>query len=140
MHISQNIKHLRLLHNLSQKELADKIGKVPSAISGYESGKKEAPISVLQEIADFFGVSITDLVGEDLTQQAGESLPTYHTTREKRLLHENIDRLEEELATLRRLEESIAGNPEALAKLRELDPNLAALIQQMFENKRENPG
>lgn len=53
---------LRKNLNLSQEELASKLGIGQTSISGYELGKNEPDISTLIKIADFFKVSLDTLV------------------------------------------------------------------------------
>ena len=53
----QIIKKLRLEKKLTQQEVADKIGITRPAYTAYESGKREPDFSMLQVLADLFGVS-----------------------------------------------------------------------------------
>ena len=48
------LKYLRMRENLSQSELADKLGVAKSTISMYEVGKREPDFETLEAIADFF--------------------------------------------------------------------------------------
>lgn len=57
------IKKLRIKNNLSQKNLAKKIGLSHQSISYYESGKRHPKIESWQKLADFFGVSVDYLRG-----------------------------------------------------------------------------
>lgn len=57
------IKELRQAHNLTQTELAKKIGVVPSSISQYESGTRSMSQEVQEAMSDFFHVSIDYLLG-----------------------------------------------------------------------------
>jgi transcriptional regulator with XRE-family HTH domain len=50
---------------LTQFHLGEKIGVAESTISLYESGKREPDIATLNNIADFFGVSIDYLLGRE---------------------------------------------------------------------------
>lgn len=61
MNIVKNIKRLRLLNNMRQKDLAEILSVSPQAISKWESGKNMPDISVLPQIADNFGVSMDEL-------------------------------------------------------------------------------
>ena len=56
------LKELRKKQNLTQLELANKIGVVESTISLYESGKREPDISTLIKLADCLNTSIDELV------------------------------------------------------------------------------
>lgn len=56
------IKKLRESNNLTQAELAEKIGVSDKAVSKWETGKGYPDISLLEPIASVFGVSITELI------------------------------------------------------------------------------
>ncbi len=62
------IKELRKKQNLTQLELANKIGVVESAISLYESGKREPDISTLIKLADCLNTSIDELVEHEFSK------------------------------------------------------------------------
>lgn len=49
--IGERIKELRIERELSQKQLADKIGVATNTISQYESGKSKTSIEVLANLA-----------------------------------------------------------------------------------------
>lgn len=51
--------------NLSQRELADKIGVSPSTIGMYESGKRFPTHEIEEALADVFNVSLNNLRGID---------------------------------------------------------------------------
>lgn len=57
------LKMLRLQHGLTQQELAEKLGISAVTISGYELGRREPSIEILERIADCFGVSVDYLLG-----------------------------------------------------------------------------
>ncbi|SCW45639.1 looped-hinge helix DNA binding domain-containing protein, AbrB family [Ruminococcaceae bacterium YRB3002] len=57
-----NLAELRKFHNMSQEELADKIGVSRQTLSKYETGESLPDIEKCKLIADTFGVSIDDLL------------------------------------------------------------------------------
>ena len=59
--IRANIKKFREEAGLTQKALADRIGKSESAIQGYEGGKTDIPLSVLASILKTLKISFADL-------------------------------------------------------------------------------
>ncbi|WP_432627224.1 helix-turn-helix domain-containing protein [Brotaphodocola sp.] len=59
------LKQLRNRDNLSQAELAQKLGVAKSTIGMYESGKREPDFETLESIADFFNVDMNFLLGRD---------------------------------------------------------------------------
>ncbi|QPB61133.1 helix-turn-helix domain-containing protein [Enterococcus faecalis] len=65
---AKNLKYLREKYNLEQIELAEKLNrKSASSISEWEKGKYTPKIGTLNDIAEIFHVSITDLMNKDLS-------------------------------------------------------------------------
>ena len=64
MGISERIKHLRDLHNLTQTELGRIAGVSDKAVSTWENGSAEPRMGAIQRMADHFGVSKGWLIGE----------------------------------------------------------------------------
>lgn len=60
--VAKNITELRLLNNMTQVELAEKLNYSDKTISKWERGDSSPDIAVLVEIADLFGVSLDYLV------------------------------------------------------------------------------
>lgn len=61
--ISKNIAKYRESAGLSQKDLANKLGVVPSRISNWETGANCPTIDILFEVCEVLGVSINDIYG-----------------------------------------------------------------------------
>lgn len=61
----QRLKELRKEKGLSQKNVADFIGKTYQAYSNYESGKREPDIETLKQLSHLFGVSVDYLIEND---------------------------------------------------------------------------
>lgn len=59
-----NIKELRALRGLSQKELADKMGISAQNLNNYESGQRNPGNKILPALADALGVSTAYLRGD----------------------------------------------------------------------------
>lgn len=59
-----NIKQLRILRGLSQKELADKMGVSAQQLNNYESGASNPGKKILPALADALGVSTAYLRGD----------------------------------------------------------------------------
>ena len=60
--VAKNITELRLLNNMTQMELAEKLNYSDKTISKWERAESSPDISVLVEIANLFGVSLDYLV------------------------------------------------------------------------------
>ena len=65
MNISERIKELRKVKQLSQQEIADKIGIDRAQYSRVETGKTEPTITSLQKIAQALEVDIADFFKND---------------------------------------------------------------------------
>ena len=64
--IGERIKYLRLLADMSQEELGNRVGVQRAAINKYEKGSvTNIPIATIEKIAQTFDVSPTYLVGWD---------------------------------------------------------------------------
>lgn len=61
--ISINISKYRESAGMSQKELAQKLGVVPSRISNWETGQNCPTIDILFEVCEILNVSINDIYG-----------------------------------------------------------------------------
>ena len=75
MTIGDNIKSLRLGHNLSQAELANVAGVSDKAVSSWEQNKSVPRMGAIQKMADFFGIQKSDIIEP--------SNVTTHTSKER---------------------------------------------------------
>ncbi len=64
MKFSAVLKGLRKEQNLTQAELANKLGLTRSSLSMYELGEREPDFETLEVIADFFNVDMNYLMGK----------------------------------------------------------------------------
>lgn len=60
------LKYFRARENLSQSELAKRIGVSTSTISMYEAGNREPDFETEEKIADFFNTDLNTLRGRDV--------------------------------------------------------------------------
>ena len=65
--LGNNIKCLRVAYNESQEKLGEVIHVSKSAVSMYETGKREPSKETLKAIAEHFWVSIEELLSEDFS-------------------------------------------------------------------------
>lgn len=63
--VGRNISELRKKHNMTQMELADRMGISFQAVSNWERGNSMPDISKLPELAELFEVTIDELLGEN---------------------------------------------------------------------------
>ena len=66
--IAKNITELRLLNNMTQLDLAEKLNYSDKTISKWERAESSPDISVLVEIADLFGITLDELVRGEITE------------------------------------------------------------------------
>lgn len=66
---SNKIAELRHRENLTQKELAKKIGISASAIAMYEIGARTPALKTAKKLADYFGVQIEDIFFSNVTHE-----------------------------------------------------------------------
>ena len=69
---AKRLKLLREEQCIQQKELAEHLDYVGSAISNYETGRNEPSLRQLVKIAEFFDVSVDYLVGHSDVKKPGE--------------------------------------------------------------------
>lgn len=70
--IAKNITELRLLNNLTQMELAEKLNYSDKTISKWERAESSPDISVLVEMAKLFGVTLDYLAGVENIDDAAK--------------------------------------------------------------------
>lgn len=74
MSISQHLIVLRRQHDLTQQEMADRVGLHVNQIRRYESGSAEPSLEALRKIAVAMSVSIDSLVFEETERGPDEDL------------------------------------------------------------------
>lgn len=93
------IKEIRLVNNMKQSDLADKLNVTQATVSGWESGRRTPDLETVRRIAELFDCSIDELLGN-------EKAPTVEQNGERSVLDitdlspENRDRLEDYLHLL----------------------------------------
>lgn len=81
MKLSDNIRYFRKLRNLSQDEIAKRLGyKSFTTIQKWETGMAEPPVGKLYELADMLNVGIMDLLNDNLSTEDALTVSTssYH--------------------------------------------------------------
>lgn len=62
-YLGEKLKTLRESRNWTQADLAKRLNKAVSTISGYESDAHAIPLDVLSSISTLFGISTDELLG-----------------------------------------------------------------------------
>lgn len=70
--LSENIKKIRKDNNLSQEQLAEKLGVSRQAISKWESGAAYPEMEKIIQLCDTFDMNIDDLLHRDIREIKGE--------------------------------------------------------------------
>ena len=102
--IKSNIRFLRKQKGLTQEGLAKSINVTRSVIGAYEEGRAEPKITTMQRMANFFGITLDQLISEDLAEVAGAHIRERerdidradYTGRKLRVLSITVDKNERE--------------------------------------------
>lgn len=77
MEFGDRIAHLRNNKNLTQNDLADKVGISRASLSHYEKNRREPDYDTLKKLADFFNVSTDFILGRE-HQNDIETIAAHH--------------------------------------------------------------
>ena len=97
--LNSNIKHLRKEKNLTQNDLALKIGIKRSLVGAYEEHRAEPKLATMQKLSYLFQVPLDTLVNSDL-MKSGRSVDVDTTGKTLRVLPIVVDREEKEQISL----------------------------------------
>lgn len=61
----RKLRELRVINELTQKDLAKILNCTQQSLSAYEKGLRDVPVDVLIKYAEYFDVTIDYLVGRD---------------------------------------------------------------------------
>lgn len=86
--MENNIRKLRLENNMSQSQLADKLGVTRAAVSQWENGTFSPRMGMVQRIAGVFHVKVSDVIGSnhhtgDLSYEEEQLLSAYRQLNAK---------------------------------------------------------
>lgn len=62
MQVCEKIKHLRQAQNLSQEDVAEKLGMTANGYGGIERGEVDIKLSRLEQLSELFGVELIELL------------------------------------------------------------------------------
>ena len=80
---NQNLQKLRAEKNISQEQLADKIGVSRQSVSSWESGKSSPELDKLIALSELFEISLDELTGEISTKKANFNKKEYEKSYQK---------------------------------------------------------
>lgn len=61
----KRLKQLRKDNKVTQKQLASVVGITQSTVVAIEKGQRKVPLSLLEQLSDFFHISLNELIGVD---------------------------------------------------------------------------
>ena len=99
MFLGKNIRFLRKKLELTQEELAHKLGVNRAVIGSYEEDRAVPRIQVMQHVSEFFNISMDDLVNTDLEENR-PALKKDLKGRGLRVLTQVVNEENKELITL----------------------------------------
>ena len=76
MDLGENIRKYRERAGLDQVQLADKLGRTNGAVSQWESGRSTPRMPMIHKMADLFGVTVSELMGDGSEPQGVAFSPT----------------------------------------------------------------
>ena len=76
--VNTMIKLLRTEKGINQEQLAEQLHVTRQAVSGWETGKTQPDIEMLTKMAEYFGVSVEQLIyGKEYSKETGEIKKTW---------------------------------------------------------------
>ena len=73
-YLSSNIKYLRSLHNLTQNQLAIKLGIKRSLLGAIEESRTEPRASILYDLSQFFKIPMNYLINLNLKETRSRNI------------------------------------------------------------------
>ena len=64
--MKEYLKKIRIQHNLTQKEIAERLKISRSTYNNYEQGVAEPDIETLKHLADFYHTTIDNIIGHEV--------------------------------------------------------------------------
>ncbi len=90
LYFAQNFKQLRRNADMTQEEIANALGVSPQAVSRWETGATYPDIELLPVLAEFFAVSIEELLGVEQGRRKAKA-EEYKAMFKDCLEHGNVD-------------------------------------------------
>lgn len=76
------LRALRKAKGLTQEEVAEKLFVSPKTVSRWESGNSIPDINIIQSVAEFYGVTVDELLADERKTYDEETL-SYETQKNK---------------------------------------------------------
>lgn len=98
INIAENLKRLRKQHGITQENLADFIGVTFQAVSKWERGEGYPDITILPVIANYFGVTLDELIGMNEIKDAARLDEVFEKLKE----NASVGKIDDNIKILRR--------------------------------------
>lgn len=122
MDFSKRLKQLRENKGLSQEELAERLNIPRTSVTHYERGDDRIPRPKrLQEIADFFGVSVDYMLGRAKTVELNETEENFIKDIDQLTLSEIMKKYAPDLINRRATEEEVKAAIAFIRSLRSME-------------------
>jgi transcriptional regulator with XRE-family HTH domain len=83
IYLSEKFKQFRKARDLTQEQIADTFNVSPQTVSRWETGTNFPDIGMLPSIAEFFKVTVDDLLGVDIVQKKAKAKKFWTAIHEK---------------------------------------------------------
>jgi len=113
---TNNIREARRVKDLTQKDLAKKIGLTTSAISNYETGVSQPSVDILKEIARILDTSVEYLIGTQGAPPAEGVRKSGDTAAILQIVDKQQDMLRSQHDMMKSQQETITALVEIVAK------------------------
>jgi transcriptional regulator with XRE-family HTH domain len=111
--IGENLRKLRIKNELTQEKLAEVFGVSPQAISRWENNSTYPDVTMLPSIANYYNVSIDELMGMDEIRNVEKINSTFSIVHE----YESKGMIDEAIQTLREVIKVYPNNSGFLSEL-----------------------
>lgn len=135
--LAKNLKYLREKNNLKQEDLVDIINLTRQAYSNYENLHRTPDIDTLMILANFYKVSLNDLIFCNLSESSipfdrlsEGDIPYIYTRAPKTLTNEKTGKSEKVDTTIYLSEEEL----DMLLKFRDLSHDKQELVKGFIKN------
>lgn len=85
---AQNIRYIRKINKLTQKEMAKKLGKAPTSVASWEQGVRKPTVKDTVLICKVFGIDIGNLLDADLSLSYSSTNNSFYEVTE---LYQKLD-------------------------------------------------
>ena len=104
-----NLRGIRQEKGYTQKEVADALNLQTVTYNRYETGARDIPVTILTDLADFYGVTVDDLVRNDTIVSSATITTGITLDDEEKILIANYRKA---LPEYQAVAQQILGNPE----------------------------